>query len=253
LFASALALMLRSLEIPTRVVSGYRGGEWSDADGAYVVRASMAHLWVEVWFPDHGWVVFDPSPRSGVDETSTIGQFRKWVSWLGLRAKMFWYQQVVGFDRTVQLQRLRDFSLGLVRWFQGEEAPTGTAAGPYAGLPWQNIAAGALVLGLGAFVWRRRRLPVPAVALSADQARAARLYRALRRSLARRGIVLQGQSADEVLHACAGIPMLDQAGIARIVDAYHDARFGLRPMPPAEYRRLRRSVRQLGRLDARLP
>lgn len=61
-FASAMAVMLRSLKIPTRVVTGFYGmlpepiGPW------YVIRSSNAHSWVEVWIEGRGWVVFDPTP-----------------------------------------------------------------------------------------------------------------------------------------------------------------------------------------------
>lgn len=250
LFASALALMLRSLDIPTRVVSGYRGGEWSDPDGAYVVRASMAHLWVEVYFVGHGWVVFDPSPRAADDAASALGQFRKWISWAGLRAKMFWYQQVVGFDRTVQLQRARDFSLGLVRWFQGLDGDTAVAAGPHRGIPWREIALGAAMLGGLALLWRLRRDADPVQTLTPDQARAVRLYRRLGRILARLGIPVRGRSAEEVLGACAGHPLIDRDGVAAVVLAYQETRFGMRPLSRAEYTRLARQVRALGRMRA---
>jgi transglutaminase-like putative cysteine protease len=61
LFASAMALAVRSLGIPARVVTGYLGGEWDPQNHSYLVREGMAHLWVEVLFPQYGWVPFDPS------------------------------------------------------------------------------------------------------------------------------------------------------------------------------------------------
>lgn len=250
LFASALALMLRSQGIPTRVVSGYRGGEWSEPDGAYVVRASMSHLWVEVFFPGAGWVVFDPSPRSGEQDASALGQFRRWMSWAGLRAKMFWYQQVIGFDRTVQLQRLRDFSLGFVRWFQGTDEGEAAVATPYTGIPWRNVALGATLLGLSGWMWRQRRSGPRLPALTPDQARAVRLYRRLCHLLSRHGCAPAGKSADEILRECAALPLLDGETVATIVTAYEEARFGERPMPVQEYRRLRKQLRALNRLHA---
>src|SRR5205085_7955126 len=63
LFSSDLVLMLRSLGIPARNVTGYFGGRRSDA-GYYAVRAGDAHSWVEVYFPDVGFVRFDPTPPS---------------------------------------------------------------------------------------------------------------------------------------------------------------------------------------------
>jgi protein-glutamine gamma-glutamyltransferase len=60
-FASATAVMLRSLGIPARVVAGYAVGERNPFSGYYDVRASDAHAWVEVWFPGYGWYEFDPT------------------------------------------------------------------------------------------------------------------------------------------------------------------------------------------------
>ena len=61
-FASSMAIMLRTLGIPSRVVNGFRTSEFNDVTGNYVVRASSAHSWVEAYFPGQGWVSFDPTP-----------------------------------------------------------------------------------------------------------------------------------------------------------------------------------------------
>ena len=49
--ATAMAVMLRTLGIPARVASGYKGGEYAETDHSFIVRGAMAHLWVEVLFP----------------------------------------------------------------------------------------------------------------------------------------------------------------------------------------------------------
>ncbi|MCP4601575.1 MAG: DUF3488 domain-containing transglutaminase family protein [Proteobacteria bacterium] len=63
-FASALALLGRALDIPTRVVSGYRVYERNPIGDYYVVRERNAHSWVEAWFPDIGWQTYDPTPAA---------------------------------------------------------------------------------------------------------------------------------------------------------------------------------------------
>ncbi len=65
-FASSMAVMLRSLRIPSRIVTGFRGGEFNDLTGQYVVRASDAHSWVESYFPGSGWISFDPTPAGNL-------------------------------------------------------------------------------------------------------------------------------------------------------------------------------------------
>jgi transglutaminase-like putative cysteine protease len=61
-FATALAVMLRGVGVPTRLVAGYGAGDYNSLSGYYTVRASHAHAWVEVYFPGYGWVPFDPTP-----------------------------------------------------------------------------------------------------------------------------------------------------------------------------------------------
>jgi transglutaminase-like putative cysteine protease len=62
-FATAMTLMLRSLHIPARYVQGYLPGTKSPDDkNTYIVTQGAAHAWVEVFFPDYGWIRFDPTP-----------------------------------------------------------------------------------------------------------------------------------------------------------------------------------------------
>lgn len=61
-FASALAVMLRSENIPSRVVTGFLGGDYNRISGWYVVRASDAHSWVEAFIDGEGWITLDPTP-----------------------------------------------------------------------------------------------------------------------------------------------------------------------------------------------
>jgi transglutaminase-like putative cysteine protease/predicted secreted protein len=60
-FASATAIMLRTLGYPARVVAGYTTGTRNAFTGYYEVHGTDAHSWVEVWFPRLGWYEFDPT------------------------------------------------------------------------------------------------------------------------------------------------------------------------------------------------
>ncbi|SDP13262.1 Transglutaminase-like superfamily protein [Nakamurella panacisegetis] len=60
-YASAMAIMLRSLNIPSRVVVGFTQGV-KQSNGSWLVTSHDAHAWVEVDFENHGWVRFDPTP-----------------------------------------------------------------------------------------------------------------------------------------------------------------------------------------------
>ena len=59
--ASAMAVMLRSVGVPTRLVTGFGPGERNPFTGYYEVRFSNAHAWVEVYYPQVGWVSYDPT------------------------------------------------------------------------------------------------------------------------------------------------------------------------------------------------
>ncbi|TMD90747.1 MAG: DUF3488 domain-containing protein [Chloroflexi bacterium] len=61
-FATAEVLMLRSLGVPARLATGYSTGDYDPVLDQSIVREHDAHAWVEVWFPNHGWVPVDPSP-----------------------------------------------------------------------------------------------------------------------------------------------------------------------------------------------
>ncbi|NNF65407.1 MAG: DUF4129 domain-containing protein, partial [Acidimicrobiia bacterium] len=77
-FATSMAVMARTLDIPSRVVLGFTPGEpvFDDNDdavpGVVRVRDRNAHAWVELWMPSQGWVRFDPTPRSDGINPSTF-------------------------------------------------------------------------------------------------------------------------------------------------------------------------------------
>ncbi|PAU83149.1 transglutaminase [Halorubrum salipaludis] len=66
-FATTMVAMVRSQGIPAQFATGYSEGERVGED-RYVVRGQDAHAWVKVYFPEHGWVTFDPTPPSERDE-----------------------------------------------------------------------------------------------------------------------------------------------------------------------------------------
>ena len=93
-FASSMAVMLRSLRIPSRIVTGFRGGEFNDLTGQYVIRASDAHSWVEAYFPGSGWVSFDPTPAGSVPTRTGWSRIQLYVD----AAASFWREWIVNYD-----------------------------------------------------------------------------------------------------------------------------------------------------------
>lgn len=60
-FAAAFAFMARSIDLPSRIVSGYQGGEYNPFDQSLIVRELDGHAWVEVFIKDTGWLRYDPT------------------------------------------------------------------------------------------------------------------------------------------------------------------------------------------------
>jgi transglutaminase-like putative cysteine protease len=61
-FASAMVVMLREVGVPARLVEGFTTGQFDSGSGAYIVREQDAHAWVEAYFPQYGWIEFEPTP-----------------------------------------------------------------------------------------------------------------------------------------------------------------------------------------------
>ena len=62
-FASSMAVMLRAAGVPSRLAAGYAPGEFDQESGLRFVRDSDSHGWVQVYFPDYGWIDFEPTPE----------------------------------------------------------------------------------------------------------------------------------------------------------------------------------------------
>jgi transglutaminase-like putative cysteine protease len=93
-FASSMAVMLRTLGIPSRIVTGFRGGEFNDLTGQYVIRASDAHSWVEAYFPGSGWVSFDPTPAGSVPSRTGWSRVQLYID----AAASFWREWIINYD-----------------------------------------------------------------------------------------------------------------------------------------------------------
>src|SRR5258708_20823078 len=76
-YVSAMVVMLRELGIPARLVAGFGSGTYNSVTGYYEVHANDAHAWAEVYFPQHGWVSFDPTP--GWNAHPDTGPVQRWI------------------------------------------------------------------------------------------------------------------------------------------------------------------------------
>jgi protein-glutamine gamma-glutamyltransferase len=106
-FASSLAVLLRAAGVPSRIVNGYRGGEWNEYGKYFLVRQSDAHSWVEAWIDDE-WQLLDPTPAGGALPVRSTN-LSAWID----AARMRWYRYVVNYgagDQIVMAFAMRDGS-----------------------------------------------------------------------------------------------------------------------------------------------
>lgn len=114
-FATAMAVMLRTQGIATRIVNGFQTGEYNETADVFVVKQRNAHSWVEVYFPqEDAWIPFDPTPFAGQNaagegaSNGVFGAFRKYFE----AAETFWIQYFVAFDRQEQRSLFRSVRSG---------------------------------------------------------------------------------------------------------------------------------------------
>jgi len=98
-FASAMTILLRSVGIPARYITGFLPGEYNDLAGDYIIRQSDAHTWVEVYFPGYGWMTFDPTPPGDDKRGGLLERLSMYWDWF----QYAWGEWVINFDFAHQL------------------------------------------------------------------------------------------------------------------------------------------------------
>lgn len=105
-FATSLALLLRALGIPSRVVTGFKGGVETPELGILEVQQRHAHAWVEAKLNDV-WVTLDATPSVARDESvAAVGERVRWYHSVVSTAGALWSDYVVNLSFTKQQRDL---------------------------------------------------------------------------------------------------------------------------------------------------
>ncbi|HVF44615.1 MAG TPA: DUF3488 and transglutaminase-like domain-containing protein [Pyrinomonadaceae bacterium] len=258
-FATAMAVMLRTLRVPARIVNGFQTGEYNDAADAYVVRQADAHSWVEVYFAETDtWVTFDPTPAdgrpAGTSGEGLTGRLRRYADAL----ELFWIQHVVAYDRQSQRSLARTVQgqissytyaafhsadgvgsrLSSLLSGGGNAGALGVVASPLVAGPFAlALAFGAAVLlrrkGLLSVGRRGRKAPAPEAAV-------VEFYKRMTTALDSRGV---RRSADQTpLEFAESIGTPEVLSITR---AYNRVRFGARGLSEAEAAEVERCLHRM--------
>lgn len=237
-FATSLAVLLRTLDIPARVVNGFQRGEWNPYGGYFTVRQRDAHSWVEAWIPQRGWVTLDPSPRADFDSVWASSTTFQYLDALRMR----WHRYVVNWSLGDQLRASLTVRQQALAWRRAFFAGGLSFPGGKRGAA---IAVGA-VLGLAAalFLWRRGVALVP---VPTRRPATVWVYERMLRRLARLGLRPgRGETAREFcLRVAADLPEA-RATVEEITRVYEAVRFGGAAVAADELARLGRLAATCG-------
>jgi hypothetical protein len=266
-FAAAMTVMLRDVGIPARYVGGFLSGEYNDVGGDWIVRASDAHVWVEVFFPGFGWITFDPTPPGDAKRTGLMERLGMYWDWF----QYAWGEWIINYDLVHQVtlaqnvqKTSRDWSESARKYYRDKQRRAMDViitldkkieASPYF-LPSLLVCLITLLLYL-----RGRSMIAYIVARWSLRARnrgnvtaslATLEYREMLRLLEKRGWKKSpSQTAQEF---AAAIPAADVAApVAQLTQLYQSARFGNHPAPVAQMSLLLSSIREIIRANKPLP
>jgi protein-glutamine gamma-glutamyltransferase len=243
-FASSMVVLLRLAGIPARLVNGFLGVEWNDLGQYMVIRQQHAHSWVEAFFPDKGWVRYDPTPS---DPAFSENKFNDSLSRALDLMRLNWQRYILRYsmkDQTLFFTGLKSTgeetmaSLQKLRTLDDEEIKT---------LIIDNLEILVLLIVFGFLLmlaWRNHprwrffdspRSPFPAW-----------LYQKMLRKLAVSGIHKQPHwTHREFLQRLTTLPKDKRDIIEKITATYEKSRFGQIPLLEAEKKELLNHLRKI--------
>jgi transglutaminase-like putative cysteine protease len=258
-FAAAMTIMLRDVGVPARYVGGFLPGEYNDLGGDWIVRASDAHTWVEVFFTGYGWITFDPTPPGDGHRGGMLDRLGKYWDWF----QYAWGEWIINYDfghqvsLAANVQRTgRTWSENIKAYYQRQQRDAirlilrldkRAENSPYFLPSILAILVGILIYmrGRALFAFAMARWSLRARRGGNVTASLATLeYREMLRMLEKRGWKKSpSQTAQEFASA---IPASDvTAPVAELTQLYESARFGNHAAPAQQMSALLRAIREI--------
>jgi len=252
-FSSSLAVMCRTIGIPARVVTGYSTGNYSILTNRYEVQERHAHAWTEIYWPDIGWVEFDPTPVSwlaGLGETAAGG----WLSFNNAIENLYVFDPKGFINGTVLPTLGYWYNSSKIFASQKELEYTDTIQ-PFTRMLRENqLLSYALLLGafgllIGLVQYRR------ITDLTLDKRSAIRLgqlwLKRMRKKLIKNGVD-EDQLATEmdVALLASGISRQWSGKIRNAVDRYQKAKYSDSRISHADYIALKKACRDASRIPS---
>ena len=221
-YATSMALMLRTLDVPSRIVTGYYGGDKNEYGGYIIVRQSNAHSWVEALIDDR-WKTFDPTPADPVLHPSIVALFLDSL-------QLNWSRYVVGFSSTDQ----RDIIRGLSMPFRFRR-PSGLTL-PDLKMLIYSLAAAAFVFLIIFLAFHKIR--------TRKYGYITERYLALRKLLSKKGIRMkESMTSGDIKRSALPLGITDD--LEEFLRMYEEHRFGLKELGPEDRKKYEMLLKEM--------
>ncbi len=247
-FASALGVMLRMAGIPSRLVAGYRGAQYQPIGNYYIVLQNDAHVWVEAFVNNKGWIKLDPTPTVPLSKRekrtrSFLFKLRLYMDFINF----YWNQMVILYDLNMQINLFKQARSNIEKWihlsirlgnirnwnvtfYTGKKLKTWT-------ITIISASVVAFIIFAALFFKKVYKKPVEE-----------RLYNQFIRKLSRYGVDSRHDSETLKEFALRIIKLLPEDrlhNVLKFINIYSDCVYGKSGLTPKKKRELKRIINQL--------
>ncbi|HBR18508.1 MAG: hypothetical protein A3G39_03285 [Deltaproteobacteria bacterium RIFCSPLOWO2_12_FULL_43_16] len=213
-YATAFAILLRVVGIPTRLVTGFLPGEWNSFGNYFIVRQKDAHSWVEAFMPGFGWTTFDPTPSAeaagaAAPATSRVTLYIDSMRWR-------WNRYIVNYsfsDQATLARSVEDKTRSLLLNLKWQSIRKGIAKPKKETIFLGVIVVAIILTTVTVSILRQEAKP--------KSVKTPFFYKALLKVLAKKGKIKQTQETPLEFANAIALPEVEA-----ITKIYYDVRFG---------------------------